>query len=482
MDDRALIRKTVQRLTWRLRTVRALTAGSCLLAPGLGAAAAACLAKAYVPNWPWVAGGLVLISVLAGVAYGLLLPAAPDHVARLADARLGLKERLTAALEHGQLPSPSPLALAQLAEAAARAKDLRTQDAFPLRLMPEARQAAPFAVLLVAFALLPALSVRFPMDNPPEARQAGEPEEKREERLEQQLAKTDLPKPVVPEVEHQDSPIGPRPPHIESGDEKAVYRDTKMSQQRPDFGSFVKQGDERLKMLARPENLPDLQRDFTQNPYQVMINRMRNQMKSGNMQGLTWEQIEKLLSDLGEAQQRGGEGANDDLLQELQKEGQRSPDRMLSALSRALKKRQGQDGAGQGTGKGKDLRQAPSRQSGEGKGQGDEGGGQDGKDENGQAGGSQPGTERSLQTTQNPTSRIGGDKQDTTLEGEARQGQSEAYDTNLSGAGEKVPSQLPYLSVFSRYKKMMEEALAKEPIPFSYREQVKEYFRTLERR
>jgi len=36
--------------------------------------------------------------------------------------------------------------------------------------------------------------------------------------------------------------------------------------------------------------------------------------------------------------------------------------------------------------------------------------------------------------------------------------------------------------VFSRYRKLMEEALTKEPIPFSYRQQVKEYFKALEAR
>jgi len=93
-----------------------------------------------------------------------------------------------------------------------------------------------------------------------------------------------------------------------------------------------------------------------------------------------------------------------------------------------------------------------------------------------------PGTEPSLQTRGEATARIGGDKQDSMLEGDMREGQMEAYDTNLTGQGADSPSRLPYMEVFSQYRKMMEEALAKEPIPFSYREQVKEYFRTLESR
>jgi hypothetical protein len=68
------------------------------------------------------------------------------------------------------------------------------------------------------------------------------------------------------------------------------------------------------------------------------------------------------------------------------------------------------------------------------------------------------------------------------LEGDVREGQMEAYDTNLSGQGAENASRLPYMDVFSQYRKMMEEALTKEPIPFNYREQVKEYFRSLEAR
>ena len=56
----------------------------------------------------------------------------------------------------------------------------------------------------------------------------------------------------------------------------------------------------------------------------------------------------------------------------------------------------------------------------------------------------------------------------------------ESYDTNLSGPGARNASRLPYLEMFSQYQTQMEEALTKEPIPFNYRQQVKEYFRSLE--
>ena len=63
-----------------------------------------------------------------------------------------------------------------------------------------------------------------------------------------------------------------------------------------------------------------------------------------------------------------------------------------------------------------------------------------------------------------------------------RKGRKEGYDTNLIGKGVQNPSRLPSLSVVGQYRKMMEEALAKESIPLDYRTQVKEYFQSLEER
>jgi hypothetical protein len=391
---------------------------------------------------------------------------------------LGLKERITASVEHLSTPEPSDMVRAQVAEAAGRVRNLRVRDAFPFRLGVEARVAAPLTALALGLALLPPLPLRLPEPDEAPGPPAAEVAEKPGERpAEQKLAPPVLPKEARPKAERQDAARGPLAPHAQQGDQAAVFRDTKMSQQRPDFGSFVKQGDDRLKLLARPEALPDLQRDFTQSPYQVMIRRMQEQLRAGSLQGLSWEQIERLMSELGQTEQRMGGGSDiaDELMREMEGQGGRAPDKMLSALSRAMNRLRDREAAGRG--KGKELRDAPSRQGpGDGKGEGD------GSREDGAPGGSAPGTEKSLQTRGDATPRIGGDKQDSALDGDPREGPTESYDTNLSGLGAQTPSRLPYLDVFSRYKRMMEEALVKEPIPFSYREQVKEYFKALEPR
>ena len=479
MNDREVIRNTLRRLSRRLRLVRAVTAGSRFLAVGLLLALVPLLAKGVLPGAaPWVAAGLIAGLAVLGLLYGSVLRARPAHIARLADRRLGLKERMTCAVEHLASEDPAEVVRAQLAETAARVRTVRPRDAFPLRLTPEARLIGPLAALVLALALLPPIPLRLPERSAPPPTPDVEAAESTEARpLEQKLAAPALPKEMFPKHAEQDVQRGPLSSHNQQGDQAAIFRDTKISQQRPDFGSFVKQGDERLKMLARPDAIPDLRRDFTQSPYQVMIRRMQQQLTAGSLQGLSWEQIERLMSELGQTEQRmGGSGIADDLMREMEGQGGGSTDKMMSALSRALNRLRDRDEASRG--KGKQLRDAPSRQGGEGKGEGEGEGGRD----DGSPGGSLPGTEKSLQTRADPTQRIGGDKQDSTLEGDPREGRTEAYDTNLSGLGAQNPSRLPYLDLFSQYRKQMEETLTKEPIPFNYREQVKEYFKALEPR
>jgi len=490
MDDRELIRTTLKALSRRLRLVRAVAAGTRFLAVGLALAVVPLLLKGLFPGVAALAAaGIALGSGLAGVLYGLLARLPASHAARLADRRLTLKERLTSAEEHltpdAEQPGPTDdVVRAQLAETAARVRDLRPASAFPFTIPTQGRWLAPVAALAATLALLPPIPLRLPAigTEPKPQEAATEEEEPREKPVEQKLTPPGLPTEVFKKAEERDVQRGPLSAHDQPGDINATFRDTPMSQQRPDFRSFIKQADERLKMMARPEGLPDLSRDVTQSPYQMMIRRMQEQMQAGKLQGLSWDQVERLLSQMGQTGQRmGGSGLPDDLMEELQGQGG-SPDKMLEALSRALNRLRDRDEAAQGKG-GKGLREAPSRQAdgSQGKdGQGKDGQGKDGQDPG--TGGSLPGTEPSLQTRGEATARVGGEKQDSMLEGDLREGQMEAYDTNLTGQGADTPSRLPYMEVFTQYRKMMEEALAKEPIPFSYREQVKEYFRTLENR
>jgi hypothetical protein len=144
MDDRELIRTVLRRLSRRLRLVRAVTAANRFLVVGLLLALVPLLAKGILPAFAtWVAAGLIAGLAILGLLYGSLLRARPAHIARLADRRLGLKERMTCAVEHLASRDPADIVQAQLAETASRIRTIRPRDAFLFRLTPEMRIAGP---------------------------------------------------------------------------------------------------------------------------------------------------------------------------------------------------------------------------------------------------------------------------------------------------------------------------------------------------
>jgi hypothetical protein len=96
--------------------------------------------------------------------------------------------------------------------------------------------------------------------------------------------------------------------------------------------------------------------------------------------------------------------------------------------------------------------------------------------------GSHPGRTVSPLTKDRPTPRIDARPADQVLTGQSREGERESYSTDRLGRGARGPSRVPYLELLTQYRRMAEEALGKERVPFNYREQVKEYFDSLERR
>ena len=55
-------------------------------------------------------------------------------------------------------------------------------------------------------------------------------------------------------------------------------------------------------------------------------------------------------------------------------------------------------------------------------------------------------------------------------------------DTNLTGRAGQMPSRLQYLGVIGQYRKMMEDAIAREAVPRDYHSQIKDYFQALDER
>ena len=481
---------TITRLTRLIRQRRALYYGVRGLVWGLCLAIIAVALRAMIGPWALpLAGALGAGGALLGLLYGVLLKVPPVDALGLADRAFDLKDRLATAHDLLGRADRSGLADAAIADAETHAAQVTLGRAVPWR-WPRELKILPAPVL--ALAVLPYLPpIPVPDVSMPSFTPAAEEEKKPEAAGPQQALERPAPKKTekVERVEMQDRDYQTRP-NPESrehtkGDLAAAFKDTNVATKRPDFSSFLKQGDDRIRLLERVDSLPDLQRDFTQSQYKVMFRKSRSLLSGMDPRQMTPEKLRQLLEEMNRMGRRpgGGSGGEGDWGQEMM-EGAEALDRgqmdkAMEAMERALQKMRAQDERDRG---GKGL------QGGKDKGRGRDGergaGGRPGEDDPdfGDGQGSLPGKGTNPGWKGDPTTRLGQNPFDIGVEGQMRKGRRESYDTNMLGKGAHNPSRLPSMSVVTQYRKMMEEALAKEAIPLDYRSQVRDYFQALEDR
>ena len=93
-----------------------------------------------------------------------------------------------------------------------------------------------------------------------------------------------------------------------------------------------------------------------------------------------------------------------------------------------------------------------------------------------------PGKGKSASPKGEPSQRLRASPYDVGVEGESRRGRKDGMDTNLTGRAGQMPSRLQYLGVIGQYRKMMEDAIAREAVPRDYHSQIKDYFQALDER
>jgi hypothetical protein len=488
MPDGAALGFTISRLTRLVRQRRALFYGVRGLAWGLCLAVLPVALRTTLGIWALpAAGGLAAGGALAGILYGMLLRVPAPDALGLADRAFDLKDRLATAHDLMGRADRGALADAAIADAERHARPLALHRAVPWR-WPREAKLLPAPVL--ALAVLPYLPpVPMPDVSMPSFTPATEEEKKPEATGPQQVIERPTPKKAetVERVEMQDRDYQTRPnpdsrEHAK-GDLAAAFKDTNVATKRPDFSSFLKQGDDRIRLLERVDSLPDLQRDFTQSQYKVMFRKSRSLLSGIDPRQLTPERLRQLLDEMNRMGRRpgSGSGGEGDWGQEIM-EGAEALDRgqmskAMEAMERALEKMRAQeerDRGGKGLQGGKDRGREGQRG----------GSGRPGEDEPdfGEGQGSLPGKGTNPGWKGDPTTRLGQTPFDIGVEGQMRKGRRESYDTNMLGKGAQNPSRLPSMSVVTQYRKMMEEALAKEAIPLDYRSQVRDYFQALEER
>ena len=491
MPDQTVLERLVADVVWQIRVRRAEHYG--LRGAFVGALAALVplvLRELLGPSGLWLAGGLVLGGALAGALYGVCLKLPVADAARLADRGYGLQDRVSTALEWAARQDRTPVVDALIRDAAARAESLQSRRIIPRRIPREAK----LIPLPLAAGLLLAVSppIPLPQGSLPNFSVAREEEEEPSKDRAGDLETSDRPKPAkgetVQRAEMQERNLVPRQGaggQSQPGDLSAIFKDTSLGGQTPDFNSFLKKGDERIRMLEQVDRLPDLQQDYTQRETKVIFQRAKSLSGGLDPKKVSPEKLRELLNEMERLGRKGGAPNNwsGDVYEGMDALEGGQTDKALEAMERALSKmrdmdEKGRDGKGLRGGRESDRR---SGQRGRDRGGVQQGGpGDEGDFPEGE--GMLPGRGKSPNPKGDATQRLRANPYDVGVEGESRAGRRQGLDTNMVGRGANMPSRLQYLGVLGQYRKMMEESIAREQVPRDFQAQVKEYFQSLDER
>ena len=428
--------------------------------------------------------GALGVGVLAGALWGALKRTSVADAARLADRAWGLEDRVATAMDWVGRPERPPLVDALIADTLRRIERLEPRKA-ARRVIPRDGRFLPIPLALAVMLMLaPAIPV--PSGRLPDFSGAGEEE--------QQEARAGSP--LMDERSRPAARDRLRPPSFEerefatraggtgaamSGDLAAIFKDTALSAQRPDFQSFLKKGDERLKLLEQADRLPDLQSDFTSSQYKMMFRKSKSLSGGLRPDQISPQKLKELLEEMERLGRKGGASWQGDAAEGMEALEGGEPDRALQAMQRALDKMRAQEESSRS---GKNLKGGREANRGGSAGRdrrGGEGGAYEDQDF-GEGEGLMPGKGRSGSPKGEATQRLRGNPYDVGVEGESRRGRKDGYDTNMTGRGGQTGSRLHYLGVVGQYRKMMEDSIARESIPRDFHSQIKDYFQALDER
>ncbi len=458
---------------------------------GAVAAVVPLVLKESLGFWSYTGAAILLIAGAgAGALRGFLLKLPQAEAARLADRGYALQDRISTALEWAERPDRTPIVDALVTDAVARADQLGVRRIIPRRVPREAKF-VPLPLLL-GLVLAAAPPIPLPQGRLPNfSVSRDEDEEKVKDRsgdLKQAERRQATRRDAVQRADVQERDLTPRlggGGQSQPGDLAAIFKDTSLGGRAPDFSSFLKKGDERLRMLEQLDRLPDLQSDFTQSQTRMVFQKAKA-LRGGldPNKKVSPEKLRELLNEMERLGRKGG-GAGQgnwsgDVYEGMEAlEGGQS-DRAMEALERALSKmrsreERGRDGKSLKGGRESDRR---GNRRGNERGQGQGGPGDEGDFPEGE--GLLPGRGKSGSPKGDPTARLRGSPFDVGVEGESRPGRKQGIDTNMLGRGAQMPSRMQYMGVLGQYRKMMEESIAREQVPRDFQTQVKEYFQSLD--
>jgi hypothetical protein len=433
---------------------------------------------------PWALAGAVMLVVagaVGGAVFGFVKRVDAADAARLADRAFGLADRLSTALEWADRAERPQLVESLVADATTRVEAVQLRQVVGRILPREIRLLPVPAVLAAALAFAPPIPL--PTASLPDFSPAAQKEDARERG--DGITLEDRAKPLMRDrqqraaFEERDwAQKGATGAAATAGDLSAIFKDTSLANQRPDFNSFLKKGDERLKMLEQMDRLPDLQSDFTSSQYKMVFKKSKELRGGLRPDQISPQKLKELLEEMERLGRKGGANWGQDASEGMEALEGGHTDKAMEAMQKALDKMRAQDDARRG---GKNLRggREGDRRSGREGGRGD--GGPEDQDF-GEGEGMMPGKGKSASPKGEASQRLRGNPYDVGVEGESRRGKKDGYDTNMTGRAGKMASRLSYMGVIGQYKKAMEDAISREQIPRDFHSQIRDYFQALDER
>jgi hypothetical protein len=473
-----LVREIAAQVRWR----RAEHYGLRGLFWGLVVAALSLVFRSLLGPWALAIAAVPAVAgALGGAVFGFVKRVEAADAARLADRAFGLEDRLSTALEWAGRAERAPLVDSLVADATVRVEAVQLRQVIGRILPREVRLLPVPAVIAVALALAPPMPL--PTAGLPDFSVGAQKDEARERG--DGITLEDRAKPLTKDLqkraafEERDwAQKGATGAAATAGDLSAIFKDTSLANQRPDFNSFLKKGDERLKMLEQMDRLPDLQSDFTSSQYKMVFRKSKELRGGLRPDQISPQKLKELLEEMERLGRKSGANWGQDANEGMEALEGGHTDRAMEAMQKALDKMRAQDDAHRG---GKNLRggREGDRRGGREGGRG--GGGPDEQDF-GEGEGMMPGKGRSASPKGEASQRLRGNPYDAGVEGESRRGRKDGFDTNMTGRAGKMASRLSYMGVIGQYRKAMEDAISREQIPRDFHSQIRDYFQALDER
>lgn len=421
--------------------------------------------------------GVAALGMAGGAIVAACRRVSSLEAARLADRALGLHDRVATALEWARRPDRGPLVAALVADTDARLARLAPRRMLARTLPREARLLPLPLLAAAALALMPPLTGAGSWLPEWLGGDAKEKPDSRSAALENRAAMLGRDALRRDPLDHREpAQARSRTPPPSAAESAELFRDKALAKSSSDFSSFLKQGDDRLRMLENADRLPDLQSDFASSKYRMMLRQTQALSAEGGRQRISPRKLAELLKEMERLGKKGGDW-DDEVREGLDALGHGQYDDALEAMESALDKLrdlEDRQRRGRSLQRGRDADRGGRDAS---NARFDDASGAEDSDEQGPG----AGVGKNPNPRGKPSARLRSAPYTSGVEG-ARRGRQPGYESQQAGNAARRGAERELAGAIGQYRRAMEDAITREQVPRDYHEQIRDYFKSLHER